>query len=158
MILTYAALALALIGILMAWSVHRKNKDLRESIAQVNSRVYHLRREMQAAQEETERQSMALRYEILKLQGTLKVSPEMTVGEITAVHPQASQVLANFHLGGCASCMVDDNQTLAEAAAVNGRELEPILVTLNTLLAESEHSQDRVTPEQLKTPNVALQF
>ena len=45
--LTYAALALGLIAILMAWTATRKNKDLRERIAQVISRVYNLRREMQ---------------------------------------------------------------------------------------------------------------
>ena len=158
MILTYAAFALGLIGILMAWSAHRKNKELRERIAQVNSRVYHLRQEIQTAQEESDRQRMALKFEILELQGALKINPEMTIGEIIAVQPQAAQVLAGFHLGGCASCMVDDNQTLAEAATVNGRELAPIVMALNTLLTESENGHGLATTEQLKTPNVALQI
>jgi hypothetical protein len=52
--------------------------------------------------------------------------------------------------------MVDDNQSLAEAAALNGRELEPILVALNGLVAANPNGQ--ASPEQLKAPNVQLQF
>ncbi len=154
--LTYAALALGLIGIVLAWNANRKNKDLKERIVQVNSRVYHLRREIQETQEAAAQERTSLKFEILKLHGDLKVTPDMPIGQITALHPQAGQVLAGFHLGGCASCAVDDQQTLAEAAGGNDRALEPILVALNTLVAESENG-GTVSPEQLKAPNVALQ-
>jgi hypothetical protein len=46
---------------------------------------------------------------------------------------------------------------LGEAVAVNGRELEPILAALNTLVAESQNG-GTIAPERLKTPNVQLQF
>ena len=154
--LTYAALALGLIAFLMAWSASRKNKDLKERIAQVNSRVYNLRREMQETQEQAQTELLKLKFELLKLQGELKVTGEMKIGEILAIHPQAQQVLAGFHIGGCGSCMVDDSQSLTEAAALNGRELEPILLALNTLVAQNGNGQ--VAPEQLKSPNVQLQF
>ena len=100
----------------------------------------------------------AVKYELLKLRGELPVSGEMRMGEILAVHPQAQQVLAGFHLGGCSSCMVDDNQSLAEAAALNGRELEPILLALNVLVAEGSNGHGQLSTEQLRTPNVQLQF
>ena len=92
--------------------------------------------------------------EILKLQRKLQITPDMPIGKIMAVHPQAQQVLAGFHLGGCSSCLVDDAQTLAEAAAVNGRALEPILVALNTLVADNGNGT--ILPKQLKTPNIEL--
>ena len=155
--LTYIALILGVVGIVMAWSANRKNKNLKERIAQVNSRVYHLRREIQETQEVAAQERTTLKFEILKLQGDLKVTPEMQIGEITAIHPQAEQVLAGFHLGGCSSCVVDNTQSLAEAAAVNGREVEPILVALNTLVAEGQNGSV-VSPEQLKAPNVELQM
>jgi hypothetical protein len=153
--LTYAALALGLIAFLMAWSASRKNKDLKERIAQVNSRVYNLRREMQETQEQAQTELLTLKFELLKLQGELQVTGEMKIGEILAIHPQAQQVLAGFHIGGCGSCMVDDSQSLTEAAALNGRELEPILLALNTLVVQNGNGQ--VSPEQLKSPNVQLQ-
>ena len=155
--LTYIALALGLIGVLMAWSANRKNKALSEKIAQTNSRIYHLRREIQETQEEAEYERTQLKFQLLKLEGDLKVTPDMKIGEIMIMHPQAQQVMAGFHMGGCSSCLVDDRQTLAEAVAVNGRDLEPILVALNTLVAES-NGGGQISPERLKTPNVQLQL
>jgi hypothetical protein len=154
--MAYLAVLLALVGIVMAWLVNRKNNDLKERLAQANSRVYTLRREFQEKQEKFEQDLLSLRFEVLKSQGNLKVTPETRIDELSRMHPQALQVLAGFHLGGCASCSVDDRQTLTEAAGVNGRELEPILVALNTLIAESSKGNVMVSPERLKTPNIQL--
>ena len=154
----YVALAIGLIGLIMAWNANRKNNDLKERIAQVNSRVYNLRREMQEAQEKAEQEMMTLKFQLLKAQGELKVTPEMKMGEIMAIHPQAEQVLAGFHLGGCSSCSFDPRQSLNEVAEVNGRELEPILVALNTLVSENSNGNPFVSPEKLKTPNIQLHF
>jgi TolA-binding protein len=156
--MAYVALGVGLIAILMAWQANRKNKELNERIAQTNSRIYNLRRENQEIQANTEQQLASLKFEILKLQGNLKITPETRIGELRLIHPQAPQLLAGFHLGGCASCSVDDTQSLAEAAAVNGRELQPILVALNTLVAESGNGNSQVSPERLRTPNVQLHF
>jgi TolA-binding protein len=95
--LTYIALVLGIIGLFMAWRAGRKNSELQERIAQVNSRVYNLRREMQEAQEKAEQEVMTLKFQLLKAQGELKVTPEMKMSEIVAIHPQAEQVLAGFH-------------------------------------------------------------
>lgn len=154
--LTYAALALALAGLWLAWRANKQNRDLRERIAGVNSRVYHLRREMEEARQQADQTLLSLKYELLKLQGNLSVTGQMAIGDIQALHPQASQVLAGFHIGGCAGCAVDPRQTLAEAAALNGRPLEPILAALNMLVTGS--SNGPALPEQFKTPNVQLQL
>ena len=154
--MVYFALAIGLAGLLLAWRGARKNKELKERIAQTNSRIYTLRREMQESQDNAERERMILKFEIMKLQGDLKITPDMNIGQILALHPQAHQVLAGFHIGGCSSCMVDDKQSLAEAVAVNGRELEPILAALNNLVIENGSGNGTVTPDQLKTPNIQL--
>jgi hypothetical protein len=155
MLLIYLALAIGIIAIFMAWRAGVKNKELQERIAQVNSRVYNLRREMQETQEKAQHELLQLKIELLKAKGELKVTPEMKMGEIMAIHPQAQQVLAGFHLGGCSSCSFDSRQTLGEVVAVNGREIQPILVALNTLLTES-NGHGTVLPERLKTPNIQL--
>jgi hypothetical protein len=151
----YFAVLLALVGIVMAWLANRKNNDLKERLAQANSRVYSLRREIQEKQEKFEQDLLSLKFDVLKAQGNLKVTPETRIGEISRMHPQAMQVLAGFHLGGCSSCSVDDRQSLAEAAGTNGRELEPILVALNTLVSEN-NGQGQVPAERLKVPNIQL--
>lgn len=154
--ITYLALGLSLIALIWAWRLDRKNNDLKERLAQANSRVYSLRRDIDEKLQQAEQERLTLKFEILKLKGDLKVTPEMKIGEVLATHPLAGQVLAGFHIGGCSSCSVDNNQSLGEAVAVNGRELEPVLAALNTLAAENSNGQ--VSPEQLKTPNVQLLF
>ncbi len=155
--MVYVALILAIVGLVLAWLSHKQNGELKERIAETNSRIYRLRREKEELQEVAEREIANLRFELLKLKGELRVAPEMRVGDILSIHPQAQQVLAGFHLGGCSSCSIDGRQSLAEAAAVNGRELEPILVALNTLINESKGAA-AVAPERLKTPNIQLHF
>lgn len=154
----YIAIILGVVGLVMAWRATRKNKALKERIAQANSRAYNLRRELVDAKEQAEQELMTLKFELLKLQGDLKITPDMKIGEILQIHPQAQHVLAAFHIGGCSSCYVDDRQSLNEAVAVNGRELEPILAALNALIAESDNGNGVVAPERLRTPNVQLQF
>lgn len=152
--ITYVALILSIIALVGAWQLGRKNNDLKERLAQANSRVYSLRRDIDEKLQQAEQERLTLKFEILKLKGDLQVTPDMKIGEVLAAHPAAGQVLAGFHIGGCSSCVVDNNQSLGEAVAMNGRELEPILVALNTLTAENGH----VSSEQLKTPNVQLLF
>lgn len=154
--LTYIALTVSIVAVLMAWRANRKNSDLKERLAQANSRVYNLRRAVDEKLAQSEQERLLLKFELLKLQGNLTVTPEMKIGEVLATHPQAEQVLAGFHIGGCASCGVDNSQSLAEAVAVNGRELEPILAALNTLVADNGNGP--VSAEPLKTPNVQLLF
>jgi TolA-binding protein len=153
--LLYTALISGIVALLLAWRVNQKNKDLQERIAQVNSRIYHLRHEIQESLQLAEQERLKLTFEILKLQGNLQLTGDMKISEIYAAHPQAQQVLAGFHVGGCSSCAVDDSQTLAEAIALSGRDLKPALVALNTLVA---NGNGQLTPDMLKTPNVQLQL
>ncbi len=153
----FASIGVCVLGLVMAWVALRQNGQLKERIAQVNSRVYHLRRQMHEAQEKNDQELKHLKFEVMKLRGNLSVTPEMRVGDILMLHPQAQQILAGFHLGGCSSCSVDDHQSLAEAAAVNGRELDPILTALNGLVTEGQDG-DIISVDRLKTPNVQLEF
>ncbi len=152
--LTYVAILIGVMALAVAWRANKKNAELKERLAQANSRIYHLRRDIEEKAEEAEKQRMFLKFELLKLKGDLKITPEMRVGEVVAAHPQAQAVLAGFHIGGCSSCSVDDRQTLGEAVAVNGRDIEPVLAALNTLVADSGNGH--AAADSLKMPNIQL--
>jgi hypothetical protein len=154
--IAYIALGVGVMALFLAWLVNRKQAELKERLAQANSRVYHLRREIEEKQQEAEKERRTLKYELMKLSGNLKITPEMTIGQVVVAHPMAEQVLAGFHIGGCSSCSVDDTQSLGEAIAVNGRELEPVLAALNTLVNDHNAENETISPEQLRTPNIQL--
>ncbi len=150
----YLSLALAVIALLLAWRANKKNTDLKERIAQVNSRVYNTRREFNETARELQAELNTLKYDLMHLRGEAFVSGEMTIDAVTALHPKAVEVLAAFHIGGCASCSVDGSQRLEIAAAQNNQPLKPILVALNALVAAEQPSVD----ETLRVPNVQLDF
>jgi len=77
----------------------------------------------------------SFRIEYLRQTGALKFVPELTVAEALKLHPGAGKVMADLHLGGCAMCGVSETETLAEAAAAHGRNLDELLQALNTLIA-----------------------
>ena len=58
----------------------------------------------------------------------------MTVEQAFAHHPSARWVFAAYHLGGCTSCAVSSEETLAQVAEGYGIELEKLLKDLNSLL------------------------
>jgi hypothetical protein len=152
----YVTLGIALVAVFMAWQANRKNKYLTERIGQLNSRIFKTRQELLEAQEKTRHDLTALRIELLKSQGTFKVTGDMPVEEVLMIHPLADQVLGSFHIGGCSSCAVDGNQRLDLAVASSGQPLEPVLVALNRLLTDEQNGN--LSAERLKTPNVELTF
>ena len=107
------------------------------------------------AQEVTKQELTKLRFDLLKSQGALQVTSDMTVEEVLMTHPMASQVLGSFHVGGCSSCAVDGEQRLDLALASSGQPVEPVLTALNNLLERSDQN-DALPADLLKTPNVEL--
>jgi len=91
---------------------------------------------------------------LMRQAGDLKVTPDMTVDQVTALHPQAAAVLAGFHIGGCASCAVDGSTRLEEALTANGGQIEPLLVALNNLVVGG--ADGIAAEEPLRVPNVQL--
>ena len=57
----------------------------------------------------------------------------MTIAEVREAHHDADEVLARFHLGGCASCAVSSVETLGEGAQLHQVDLDGLLADLNNL-------------------------
>lgn len=87
---------------------------------------------------------------------TVKFTPQMKVRDALVVHPQAEQILAAFHLGGCNSCAVDPNDTLTDICREHDRELAQLLQNLNLLTATPKAATG--LPSVIKVPNVELSF
>ena len=66
----------------------------------------------------------------------------LSVGEVIALHPQASSVLAEYHLSDCSSCSITDNHILGDAARDYGVNIDHLLASLNGLFSGSTTLQD----------------
>jgi hybrid cluster-associated redox disulfide protein len=107
-------------------------------------------RSLRAELEET---STRLRLELLMRTGGAQFSPEMTVREAMLLHPLSEQVLAGFHLGGCSSCAVAPDDTLAAICRGHGVDETELLANLNGLLKGANGAG---LQQPIKAPNIHL--
>jgi len=60
----------------------------------------------------------------------MKVTKEMTIGEVIRINPQAAQILMSFGMG-CIGCPSSQAETLEEASMVHGINIDDLLNALN---------------------------
>jgi hybrid cluster-associated redox disulfide protein len=60
----------------------------------------------------------------------MKITKDMTIGEILRTNPNAPQILMSFGMG-CVGCPASQAETLEEASEVHGMDIEELLKALN---------------------------
>lgn len=159
-VLSIVALVVALLAMAYAWKLNRELDTARGRLDRYNRALFGAEESIRSLRVELERTRSELRVEVLRRSGGARFVPEMTVREAQLLHPQAQQILAGYHLGGCSSCAIDDGDTLAAICQANGLAPATLLTDLNRLLESSrpgdaEH-QNGVHLQPVKIPNVHL--
>jgi len=62
----------------------------------------------------------------------MKITKEMTIGEVIRANPRAAQILMGFGMG-CVGCPSAQMETLEEASQVHGMDINKMLDALNKL-------------------------
>lgn len=161
-ILTVAALIAAAAAWIYAWRLSYELATAQRRLDRYNRALYDANQRIQALEERLDDQVTRLRSEIRWRTGQARFTPDMTVREAQALHPQAQAVLAAFHLGGCSSCAVDPDERLEEVARRNGLNVEELLLRLNQLLPPADRQNGAAPlelpePGPVKLPNVTLE-
>ncbi len=151
--LTWIALLVAVAALGYAWLLRQSINQLSGRLDRYNRSLLDTSVELRQLKEGLADTRAELRAEILRGQDGPAFRPDLTIREVTALHPQAQEVLASFHIGGCSSCAADPDDTLARVCRSSGADLEQVLLALNSLLAAPAAGDGRV-----KLPNVELQF
>ncbi|APC42479.1 MULTISPECIES: DUF1858 domain-containing protein [Clostridium] len=60
----------------------------------------------------------------------MKITKDMTIGEVVRQKPESVQVLMNFGMG-CVGCPSAQAETLEEASMVHGLNLEELMTAIN---------------------------
>lgn len=154
-VIAWLALAAALAAGLYAWRLNGELATATRRLDRYNKALFDASDEIRRLREQLAEETARLRVEVRRAQGAVTFVPEMTVREALLLHPQAEQVLASFHLGGCSHCAVEPGDTLATAAAQHGVDLRNLLDTLN-LLTAGQNGQ--TAPRLVRLPNVALEL
>ena len=62
----------------------------------------------------------------------MKVTKDMTIGEVIRANPKAAQILMSFGMG-CVGCPSAQAETLEEASQVQGMDVNAMVEALNQL-------------------------
>ena len=152
-LLTVIVLLIALVALGFAWKNQQELGTVRRRLDRYNKALFDANDRILALEESLAAAKAEFRVQQMHRNGSPTVAADMTVREVTLLHPQAAAVLAGFHLGGCSSCAVDDDATLARICADAGVDLTTLLTNLNTEVAQGNGQGAPV-----KLPNVAVEF
>lgn len=144
------ALLLAAVSIVLLWRVTREMNELRARLDRVQTTLYATRTEIREQQGEIENRIGTLDLAVQKTTGKLRFDPDLSLTRLYEIEPRAQAVLAGLHIGGCASCAVDEDSTLAQAVSERGGDLDRVLATLNALPSNG-------SAVELRAPNVRFE-
>ena len=157
-VISWLALLISVVAVAYAWKLQQELKAATRRLDRYNRALFDANDAIRNVRDElnaTLAQMHAERH--LPQAAIAHFKPQMKVREALAVHPQAEQILAAFHLGGCDSCAVDATATLADVCREQGRDLAQLLQNLNLLTATAQKQSDGL-PQVVKIPNVEFNF
>lgn len=156
-ILTLLSLIIALIAFGYAWKLQQELSQATRRLDRYNKALFDANDELRRLREEVATNMAQMHVEMMLATDRPLFTPEMTVREAQLLHPQAQQVLAGLHLGGCSSCAVELSDTLRQVSADHNVDLNLLLTNLNLLL-RTDHATGGNGAQLLKLPNVVLEF
>jgi hypothetical protein len=153
----WLGLAVALLAAGAIWKLNQELATATRRLDRYNKALFDANDQIRKLQEQVSEESAQLRVALRRQSGMVSFVPEMTVRETLLLHPQAEQVLAGFHLGGCSHCAVEPDATLAQVCTQSGVQLDQLMGNLN-LLTGGIAVNGNGAPTLVKLPNVALEF
>lgn len=157
-IVSWLALLIGLIAVGYSWKLQQELQTANRRLDRYNRALFTAHDDLRQLRETLSETKAQLRVEIMQGHtGHAAFTPTMSVREAQLLHGQAAQILAGFHLGGCNSCAVEPDATLAQICTEQGRDLSQLLTSLNGLL-QGRYSQPVDVAQPWKLPNVELAF
>ncbi|MBX3052633.1 MAG: hypothetical protein KF753_14215 [Caldilineaceae bacterium] len=157
--LTVIALLIGLSGLVYAWLVRQDLDKATRRLDRYNRALYDANDQIRKLEERQAATFAELRAAIARSSGTAAFRPAMTVRESYALHPQAQEILAAYHMGGCSSCAVEMDDTLAQVCVNAGIDTEQVIGDLNILLNGQQASNGSMQGTQrVKLPNLSLEY
>lgn len=154
--IAFAALLIGLGALAYAWKLQQELGIVTRRLDRYNRALFDANDELRRLRETLTETAAELRVAIKRSATGPIFEPSMTIREIQLLHPQAQQIMAGLHLGGCSSCAVEPDATLADACAEQGVDLDWMLQNLNQLAGVSGRNGDLSAP--IKAPNIELNF
>ena len=126
-------IVISVVALIVAFLAKIKTGDLDERLLDISSTSYRTIDKLEGEIEELQKTVKSLQFQQIKEKGGSVFTKDMMISKAVIMHPEAQTVFASFHLGGCSSCAVSDEESIEEGAKAHGVELSKLLEALNKL-------------------------
>jgi hypothetical protein len=110
-----------------------RQRSLRDMLRDAQRRVYLAQARLNELDNTVQKELQALRVLVRRQSSGQLFEPTMKVADAIALDSRVRDVLAQFHLGGCSACAIDEEQTIAQAARSSAVDLERLMTALTAL-------------------------
>jgi hypothetical protein len=110
-----------------------RQRGLQEALQDARRRLYLTQARLTELERSTQQEWRALRATMRRQAGGRLFEPSMRIADAIAIDPRVRDVLAQFHLGGCRACAIDEEHTIEQAAASSGVDLEHLMAALEAV-------------------------
>jgi hybrid cluster-associated redox disulfide protein len=129
----FGALGIAAITLL-------RQRSWREALRDVQRRLYLAQARLNEMESVVQKELQTLRALGRRQSGGLLFEPTMKIADAIASDPRVRNLLAQFHLGGCSSCAINEEHTIEQAALSYGVDLGRLMAALTALSNGQEAS------------------
>jgi hybrid cluster-associated redox disulfide protein len=110
-----------------------RQRSLRDALRDAQRRLYLAQARLNQLENTVQSELLALRSPMGQQSGGHLFESTMKLADAIAIDPRIRDVLAQFHIGGCSSCAVDEDHTIAQAAMSYGVDLDHLMAALSAL-------------------------
>ena len=107
-----------------------RQRYLRDLLRDAQRRLYLAQARLNELENTVQKELQALRSVMRRQAGGPLFEPSMKIAEAIAIDPRVRDILAQFHLGGCSACAVNEEHTIEQAAMSYGVDLDRLMVAL----------------------------
>lgn len=119
-----------------------RQRYMRDMLRDAQRRLYLAQARLNELESTVQKELQAVRSLMRRQSGGPLFEPSMKIAEAIAIDPRVRDILAQFHLGGCSSCAINEEHTIEQAAMSYGVDLDRLMVALTA----SSNGQEPAPP------------
>jgi hybrid cluster-associated redox disulfide protein len=126
-----------------------RQRWLRDALRDAQRRLYLAQARLNKVESTVEKELQALRPLLRRQSDGPLVESTMKIADAIALDPRIRDVLAQFHLGGCSSCAINEEHTIEQAARGYGVDVDRLMAAVTALSHGQEFSLKETRPSGL---------
>jgi hybrid cluster-associated redox disulfide protein len=131
--ITVLIVLIACVALGIAAITFLRQRFLRDTLRDAQRRLYLAQARLNELENTVQKELQTLRSMMRRQSGGPLFEPSMKIADAIAIDPRIRDVLAQFHLGGCSSCAINEEHTIEQAAMSYGVDLDRLMVALTAL-------------------------